>query len=79
VTIFFIDYFFILFVVGLSNLQKINLSFTMVSDGGLSKLCGLSSLKSLNLDAYQISDIGLSNLTSTCFYMWNILHMHPIW
>lgn len=41
-----------------------NLSFTVVTDGGLRKLSGLSSLKSLNLDARQITDAGLAALTS---------------
>lgn len=59
-------FFIILFLVGLSSLEKINLSFTVVSDSGLRKLCGLSSLKSLNLDAYQITDAGLATLTSMC-------------
>lgn len=59
---------FILFLVGLSSLEKINLSFTVVSDSGLRKLCGISSLKSLNLDAYQITDAGLATLTSMCSY-----------
>ncbi|KAI9126766.1 hypothetical protein K1719_002362 [Acacia pycnantha] len=49
---------------GLSSLEKINLSFTMISDGGLRKLSGFSSLKSLNLDACQITDFGLEALTS---------------
>ena len=65
---------FILFLIGLSNLEKINLSFTMVSDDGLRMLCGLSSLKSLNLDARQITDTGLANLTSTCLKLhWRLV------
>ena len=65
---FYFDYFVILFLVGLSSLEKINLSFTMVNDSGLSELCGLSSLKSLNLDARQVTDAGLATLTSMCSY-----------
>ncbi|KAK2982825.1 hypothetical protein RJ640_021315 [Escallonia rubra] len=48
---------------GLVNLESLNLSFTVVTDGGLRKLSGLSSLKSLNLDARQITDAGLAALT----------------
>lgn len=51
-------------VAGLINLESLNLSFTIVTDGGLRKLSGLSSLKSLNLDARQITDAGLAALTS---------------
>jgi len=66
-SLLFLNYYFvILFLVGLSNLEKINLSFTFVNDSGLSKLCGLSSLKSLNLDARQVTDTGLASLTSMC-------------
>ncbi|MBA0779462.1 hypothetical protein Gotri_003712 [Gossypium trilobum] len=48
----------------LCKLESINLSFTVVSDGGLRELSGLTSLKSLNLDARQITDAGLAALTS---------------
>ncbi|MBA0840546.1 hypothetical protein Goarm_003124 [Gossypium armourianum] len=50
--------------VSLCKLESINLSFTVVSDGGLRELSGLTSLKSLNLDARQITDAGLAALTS---------------
>lgn len=53
-----------IYSVGLTNLESLNLSFTVVTDGGLRKLSGLSSLKSLNLDARQITDAGLAALTS---------------
>ena len=53
-----------LLLVGLCNLESINLSFTVVTDGGLRKLSGLSSIKSLNLDTRQITDAGLAALTS---------------
>lgn len=52
------------YLIGLINLESLNLSFTVVTDGGLRKLSGLSSLKSLNLDARQITDTGLAALTS---------------
>lgn len=57
------------FLIGLSSLEKINLSFTEVSDIGLRRLCGLSSLKSLNLDARQITDSGLAVLTSMYYHV----------
>lgn len=50
--------------VGLFNLESLNLSFTVVTDGGLRKLSELSSLKSLDLDDHQITDAGLAALTS---------------
>ena len=50
--------------VGLGNLESLNLSFTVVTAGGLRKLSGLSCLRSLNLDARQITDTGLAALTS---------------
>lgn len=57
-----------IYSVGLTNLESLNLSFTVVTDGGLRKLYGLSFLKSLNLDARQITDAGLAALTSKeCF------------
>lgn len=49
-------------------MESLNLSFTVVTDGGLRKLSGLSSLKSLNLDARQITDAGLAALTSKTFF-----------
>lgn len=52
---------------GLLNLESLNLSFTVITDGGLRRLSGLSSLKSLNLDARQITDAGLAALTSMIF------------
>ena len=55
------------FIVGLTKLQSLNLSFTSVTDSGLKKLCGLTSLKSLNLDARQITDAGLASITSKHF------------
>lgn len=59
-----------IWTVGLVNLESINLSFTVITDGGLRKLSGLSSLKSLNLDARQITDSGLASLTSK--YTWTV-------
>lgn len=53
-----------IYYVGLTNLESLNLSFTVVTDAGLKKLSGLSFLKSLNLDARQITDAGLAALTS---------------
>lgn len=53
-----------IYSVGLTNLESLNLSFTVVTDHGLKKLSGLSFLKSLNLDARQITDVGLAALTS---------------
>ncbi|XP_062113313.1 uncharacterized protein LOC133824445 [Humulus lupulus] len=50
--------------IGLTNLENMNLSFTLVTNGGLKKLSKLTSLKSLNLDACQITDEGLENLTN---------------
>ena len=55
------------FLVGLTKLESLNLSFTLVTDSGLKKLCGLTSLKSLNLDARQITDAGLAAITSKHF------------
>lgn len=52
---------------GLTNLENLNLSFTLVTDSSLRKLSGLTSLKSLNLDARQITDAGLAVLTSKFF------------
>lgn len=52
---------------GLTNLENLNLSFTLVTDSGLKKLSGLTSLKSLNLDSRQITDAGLAVLTSKYF------------
>ncbi|KAE8654503.1 Octicosapeptide/Phox/Bem1p domain-containing protein / tetratricopeptide repeat-containing protein [Hibiscus syriacus] len=49
---------------GLTHLETLNLSFTLVTDSGLKKLSGLTALKSLNLDARQITDVGLSALIS---------------
>lgn len=49
-------------------MESLNLSFTVVTDGGLRKLSGLSSLKSLNLDARQITDAGLAALTSKTYF-----------
>ena len=46
------------FLVGLTKLESLNLSFTLVTDSGLKKLCQLTSLKSLNLD------VGLVAMTS---------------
>ena len=57
------------FLVGLANLESINLSFTGVTDSGLRKLSALTSLKSLNLDARQITDDGLAALTSKCIWV----------
>lgn len=51
-------------VIGLLNLESINLSFTVVTDSGLRKLSGLTSLRTLNLDARHVTDAGLSALTS---------------
>lgn len=51
-------------VLGIPHLENLNLSFTLVTDGGLRKLSGLTSLRSLNLDARQITDAGLTALTS---------------
>lgn len=53
---------------GLTNLENLNLSFTLVTDNGLKKLSGLASLKSLNLDTRQITDSGLAALTSKYFH-----------
>lgn len=61
--IFFSFFFFI----GLTTLENINLSFTLVTDSGLKRLSGLTALRSLNLDARQITDTGLANLTSKFF------------
>lgn len=55
---------FIVLLVGLCKLESINLSFTVVTDGGLRELSGLTSLKSLNLDARHVTDAGLAALTS---------------
>lgn len=52
------------YVIGLLNLESINLSFTVVTDSGLRKLSGLTSLRTLNLDARHVTDAGLSALTS---------------
>lgn len=59
-------FFLLISFVGLTNLESLNLSFTVVTDGGLKKLSGLSSLKSLNLDARHVTDVGLAALTSKC-------------
>lgn len=56
-----------MYPVGLSHLESLNLSFTVITDSGLRKLRGLSSLRSLNLDARQITDAGLAALTSKHF------------
>lgn len=56
-----------LLYIGLSNLESINLSFTVVTDSGLRKLSGLTSLRTLNLDARHVTDAGLSALTSKSF------------
>lgn len=52
------------FLSGLTLLEDLNLSFTLVTDSGLRKLSELTSLRSLNLDARQITDAGLAALTS---------------
>lgn len=51
------------FVLGLKNLEDLNLKFTLVTDDGLKMLSGLAGLKSLNLDVRQIADSGLAFLT----------------
>ena len=60
---YFTSFILLCYVVGLLNLEKLNLSFTLVTDVGLKRLSGLSSLKSLNLDTRQITDVGLASLT----------------
>ena len=64
-----------IYYVGLTNLESLNLSFTVVTDAGLKKLSGLSFLKSLNLDARQITDAGLAALTSNDCLDDNLLEM----
>lgn len=59
-----VDFAHLCYNVGLSNLESINLSFTVVTDSGLRKLSGLTSLRTLNLDARHVTDAGLSALTS---------------
>lgn len=61
-----------LLYIGLSNLESINLSFTVVTDTGLMKLSGLTSLRTLNLDARHVTDAGLSALTSKSFLCFSL-------
>lgn len=60
------------YYIGLSNLESINLSFTVVTDTGLRKLSGLTSLRTLNLDARHVTDAGLSALTSKSFQCFSL-------
>jgi len=49
-------------LVGMSELNHLNLSFTQVSDAGLVYLRGLTELKDLNLEHTQVTDAGLIHL-----------------
>lgn len=68
----FFDFAHLCYVIGLSNLESINLSFTVVTDSGLRKLSGLTSLRTLNLDARHVTDAGLSALTSKSFQCFSL-------
>ena len=49
-------------LMGLSNLDWLNLSGTAVTDGGLKHLEGLSKLTSLDLEGISVTDAGIEHL-----------------
>jgi hypothetical protein len=49
-------------VKGLTKLQKLGLSGTMVTDAGLDRIKGLTNLQSLSLGKTQVTDAGLKHL-----------------
>ena len=55
------------FLVWLTKLKSLNLTFTLVIDSSLKQLCWLTSLKLLDLDACQITDASLAAITSKHF------------
>ena len=52
----------LVFLAGLTSLQKLWLSSTQITDTGLVSLEGLTNLQYLNLDDTRITDEGLTNL-----------------
>ena len=61
-------------LVGLTQLQSLNLYTTQVTDAGLKELAGLIQLQTLNLDGTWVTDAGLKELAGLTQLQSLILH-----